>query len=74
MKQRQQCARVRAYARAFLQALQMRDGDLSGPARSGTSKQAEDRFTTKRDILESQLLDLSVLFVFFQFSVFGSCV
>ena len=51
MKQRQQCACVRACVRVYT-ALKMRDGDLSGPARSGTSKQAEECFTTKGDILE----------------------
>lgn len=50
MKQRQQCARVRA---CVYTALKMRDGDLSGAERSGTSVQAEECFTTVPDISES---------------------
>lgn len=50
MKQRQQCACVRA---CVYTALKMQDGDLSGPVRSGTSVQAEECFTTLPDILES---------------------
>lgn len=50
MKQRQQCACVRA---CVYTALKMRDGGLSGPARSGTSNQAEGCFTAERDTLEA---------------------